>query len=267
MNQKIDLAQEEISPREKEFSSRFFPSLILLTVAVLVFVVISENQGGSGYKHESRVFSRVPTLFTLFPAVFVSGITVDNGLQAFSGKTLASTNLALEIWTLVSILIVYVIIPTVFFFNWRRRRIENKSISTSPPLNLSSVSYALCMILITSIVVTAIMSSVVTHRSLEHAQAIQSDRDEIIIDLVRISLGAYQYRLLPKELGGGQGTYLGFKLTPERAKTQNGIYTASASENQVTVKAQSLLYPTGIIHAPINEQGELRNLSYEGVFN
>jgi hypothetical protein len=268
MNQKIDLLQENNFPHEKEFASGFIASLILLTISVLLFVVIIENEG-KGY-HESRPFAPGTPLFTLLPAIFVSGQTISNGLYAFNGKALTPVNLSLQITTLAGILAVYIIIPTVFFFNWRRRRIELISTSTINPLRFSSIIYTLSFILTLSVSAAAITSTIMghrVHRSLEHAQAIQSNRDELVYDIVRISLDAYQYRLLPKELGGGQGTYIGFALDPERAKTQNGMYTMSSSENQITIKAQSLEFPSGRMNVIIDELGQMGKIQYEGAFN
>jgi hypothetical protein len=267
MNQKIEITHVGNSAPEKEFASGFFLSLILLTIAVLIFVVIIENEG-KGY-HESRAFAPGTPLFTLFPAIFVSGNTIANGLQAFSGKALTPANLSIQIMTLTGILFTYIIIPTVFFFNWRRRRIEIKSVSTINPLSFSSVIYALSIILTISIAATAMISAIMSHQihqSLEYAQAIQSDRDAIIYDLVFIALDAYQYKVLPKGLDGGQGKYLGFALAPERAKTQNGIYIATVNENQVSVKAQSLQFPSGVINATIDEEGQVRYCRFEGAF-
>jgi hypothetical protein len=269
MNQKIDSTHEEPSTNKEEFTRGFFPSLIFLTLVILIFVVASENHGEWLYKHGSRAFTSELSFFNLFPAIFSSGNTIANGLQTFSGKELTPTNLSLEIRVLANILIIYIIIPTVFFFNWHRRRIENKSISTINSLSFSSVIYALSIILTISVSATAITSAIMSHpirQSLEHALAIQSDKDALINDLDLIALDAYQYRLLPKELGGGEGKYTGFVIAPDRAKTQNGIYAVTTSENQVTIKVQSLLFPSGIINLTVNEQGQTGDWQYEGVF-
>jgi hypothetical protein len=268
MNQKIDLVQDDNSPREKEFTTGFLTSLILLTISVLLFVVIIENEG-EGY-HESRAFAPGTPLFTLLPAIFVSGHTISNGLYAFSGKALTPVNLSAQIMTLAGILVVYIIIPTVFFFHWRRRRIELFSRSATNPLRFSSIIYALSFILMLSVSAAAITSAIMghrLHRSMEHTQVIQSNRDELVCDIVRISLDAYQYRLLPKELGGGQGTYIGFALTPERAKTKNGMYTMLSSENKITINAQSLEFPSGHMNVIIDELGQMGKIQNDGVFN
>ena len=270
MNQKIDSTHEELSINKEEFTRGFFPSLIFLIFVILIFVVASENHGEWLYKHGSRDFTSELPFFTLFPAIFASGNTIANGLQTFSGKELTPTNLSLEIRVLANILIIYIIIPTVFFFNWRRRRIENKSISTINPLSFSSVSYALSIIFTLSIAVTMTalaISSYQTRQNIEHTMAIQLNENEMINDLNLIALNVYQYRLIPKSLGGGEGKYTGFVIAPERAKTQNGIYKVTTSENQVTIKSQSLLFPSGIIKLTVNEQGQTEDWQYEGVFN
>jgi hypothetical protein len=273
MNQKIDSLHDELSSHEGEFTRGFFLYLIVLTLGILIFVIGSAHQGDFFYEYwfyeYGLGFHNQPPLVVLCPAMYASIKTVHDGLYAFSDKALTTPSPILTIETLASIIVIYIIIPTSFFFNWRRRRIENKSISSGSPLSLSSIVYALWIILTISIAVTATTSALwgyPAHRKLEQTLSIQTHREKILSELYHIAMDAYQYRLLPKELGGGNGKYDGFALTPAQTKTQNGMYSIVLSENQITMRVQSLLYSSGIIQTTLNEQGETRLSSIEGVF-
>jgi hypothetical protein len=269
MNQKIDSTHEELSTNKEEFTRGFFISLILLTIVILIGVMISENQCEWFINHEFRAYANISPLFTLSPSMYPSYQTITNGLSAFSDKAPMLPDFTLKIGLLASIIVIYIIISTVFFFNWRKRRIEKKPVSTTKPLSFSSVSYALCSIFIISIAVTTIASSIgryIMGRGIEQAQAIQSDKDEMISEMNLIALDMYQYKLVPKELGGGEGKYTGYVIPPERAKTKHGVYTVIISEQKVEIHGQSLQFPSGTIQTSVNEQGQTGNWQFEGSF-
>jgi hypothetical protein len=284
MNQKIDSEQEYDISREKEFAPGFLPSLILFALVVLVSVVVSEHQVGWLYNTESKPqYSGLP-LFNYFPVIYPSFVTITNVVHTYDSQIELTFTppIIIKIGLLGSIISMYCIIPTIVFFHWRRRRIENTSFSTSSPLSFSGFSYVFSIVIIASIVVTMIM---VTKRNLfsewdqESFQEISLNRASIINELNLIQLDAYQYRILPKELGGGNGKYTGFVLSPERTKTQNGIYTVTTSENQLTIEAQSLLFSSnkissttigqgqaGAITITLDPLGKIGNMKFEGFF-
>jgi hypothetical protein len=282
MNQKIEIEQEKDIPLEKEFAPGFLPLLILFTLVVLVGVVVSENQVGWLYNPESKPqYSGLP-LFNYFPAIYPSFVAITNVVHTYNPQLelTFTPSIIIKIGLLGSIIGVYCIIPTIFFFQWRRRRIENTSFSTISPLSFSGFSYVFSIVIIASIVAMMIM---VTKRNLfsewdqESFQEINLNRASIINELNLIQLDAYQYRILPKELGGGNGTYSGFVLSPERTKTQNGVYTVTTSDNQLTIEARSLLFSSGKIRSTtlgqgqvgaitttLDPLGQIGNMKYEG---
>ena len=52
-----------------------------------------------------------------------------------------------------------------------------------------------------------------------------SPRDVVINDIYNLSAHAYQYRIRPKEMGGGDGSYFGYTLPPKMVKMEFGTYT------------------------------------------
>jgi hypothetical protein len=81
-----------------------------------------------------------------------------------------------------------------------------------------------------------------------------------------VKMDVYQYKLLPREKGGGNGTYEGLTLDPSQAKTQNGIYTITIQNRQVSITAQSLLFPSGTIDITVDEQGQTGKYIFKGAF-
>src|SRR5512146_509930 len=61
--------------------------------------------------------------------------------------------------------------------------------------------------------------------SLFSAQSIQSNKDAIINDLNNIAAQAYQYRIRPSSMAGGNGSYTGFKIPTKMATNANATYT------------------------------------------
>ena len=55
-------------------------------------------------------------------------------------------------------------------------------------------------------------------------------QDAIILDIMNISTLAYQYRLRPSMMGGGNGSYGGFTLPADFASNSNGVYSALPDE-------------------------------------
>jgi hypothetical protein len=282
MNQKIESMQEARTSDKDDFARGFIPSIICLTLFILLCLFGIEHQHELFHTERTGSMSETPPFVTLFPTMQASFHTIHNGLLAFNGRAPEAPNLTDTLGVLTSMLLAYVVIPTVFFFHWRKRRIESKRLFSRGPLTMAGIIYVLSALFVISIAVGVMYSAYASHHfraSMEQAQAIQVNKDEIINEINFIVMDAHQYKILPRELGGGNGTYSGFVLSPDRTKTKNGIYTVTTSENQLTINAQSLLFssnkfssittgqgPFGGIIVTIDPQGQLGNWKFEGVF-
>jgi len=60
--------------------------------------------------------------------------------------------------------------------------------------------------------------------SMFKAYALSSNKDSMILDVINIGSLAYQHRLKPSMLGGGNGTFENFKPEPGLLKNGNGSY-------------------------------------------
>ena len=102
--------------------------------------------------------------------------------------------------------------------------------------------------------------------SLFSAQSIQSNRDAIINDLNNLAAQAYQFRIRPTSMGGGQGDYTAFSIPTKMRTNENGTYSASPSQNSIALTAVSAQNASNSITVTIDSFGRLGEWSYLGDF-
>ena len=102
--------------------------------------------------------------------------------------------------------------------------------------------------------------------SLFSAQSVQSNRDAIINDLNNLAAQAYQFRIRPTSMGGGQGNYTGFSIPSKMKSNENGTYTSSISGSTVVFSATSAQNTTNSVTVTLNSEGKLSGWSYGGDF-
>jgi len=103
--------------------------------------------------------------------------------------------------------------------------------------------------------------------SLFSAQSVQSNRDAIINDLNNLASHAYQYRIRPTSMGGGQGDYTNFNIPVKMQTNENGTYTTGApGVNSITFVATSAQNSTNTITVTLDSNGNLGGWSYGGDF-
>ncbi len=104
--------------------------------------------------------------------------------------------------------------------------------------------------------------------SLFSAQSIQSNKDAIINDLNNIAAQAYQYRIRPSSMAGGNGSYTGFSIPTKMASNANANYTCAPASNTVTFTATSANNTGNLVYAAIDTDGKFIQSawSYTGEF-
>ena len=206
---------------------------------------------------------------TPFPWVVVGGMTIDHGLQMFSGKIPELPTIMTQVSCLVSILTVFVICPTLFFFGLRTRAIERASGNDLPILRWSTLQLVLggmviCGLALISIPVAVIQRNV--SASLHESQAIIENKDAMLYEMNPVAERLYEYRVLPKELGGGNGSFTGFTLPKDLASTTEAQYKIELHDTLAIVEAKSVKYPLGTITAKISKQGKFLDWKYSELF-
>ena len=259
MNQKTETSQEKEAP---EFKPEFIQMLVILTGATLALVFAFEHVF-------TNRFSLRYDAMTPFPWVIAGGITISDGLTMFSGMTPIPMPISGRLFMLLSVLVPYVIGPTLFFFAWRHRKLGKEAGHQTPTLGLWTLLFVVGGIIsfapaIPSVPIAYIQRSVA--HSLRSAQAVQGNRDAIINELNTISWKARQHRILPASLNGGGGSFVGFAMPSELATTDNATYTLVTTDSMCTLKATSRRFPSAAVTVIIERDGRLRNWQYEGPF-
>jgi len=102
--------------------------------------------------------------------------------------------------------------------------------------------------------------------SLFSAQSVQSNKDAMINDLNNIAAQAYQFRIRPSSMGGGQGSYASFTIPTKMATNENGTYVATPSANSVSIVATSAANTSNVITVTVDSDGKLTGWQYAGDF-
>jgi hypothetical protein len=113
--------------------------------------------------------------------------------------------------------------------------------------------------------------------SLFSAQSIQANKDAMINDLNNIAAQAYQHRIRPSSMGGGQQSYDGtgsngitgqkFTLPSKMATNENATYSVQSMDaNSVVIVATSTQNTNNQITVTIASDGKLSGWSYVGDF-
>lgn len=102
--------------------------------------------------------------------------------------------------------------------------------------------------------------------SLFSAQSIQANKDAIINDLNNIAAHAYQYKIRPSSMGGGQGSYSGYAIPSKMASNENAAFVATPSANTVSIVATSSSNTTNTVTAVVDSDGRLGSWTYAGDF-
>lgn len=102
--------------------------------------------------------------------------------------------------------------------------------------------------------------------SLFSAQSVQSNRDAIINDMNNLAAQAYQYRIRPSSMGGGQGAYTGFAIPGKMSANENGTYVETVTAQTVTIVATSASNALNKVTVTIDANGKLTGWVYAGGF-
>jgi hypothetical protein len=242
--------QSPLSKPQREFSQDFIIWLVALTIATLVLVFSIERLNlFSGALFHFYISNGIGLLF--FPWVVAGGTTIGNALEIFSsGHVSALPDLSARLGLLLGVLFILVLGPTLLFFGWTKRA-QEKIAETSPPMwRGSTIMFVIGLIITLSMAIPVIPSSIIQRmvsHDLRSAQAVQENKDLIIYEIGALVVKAHEYRVLPKELQGGGGSYSGFELPETLASTPNAAYTVTVADKSVTIVATSKPYPDATV--------------------
>lgn len=78
-----------------------------------------------------------------------------------------------------------------------------------------------------------------------------ANRDAIVLDIINLSVSAYQHRFKPSIMGGGSGSFFGFTIPPGMDENENARYEIEINEDGdlITIIASSNMYEDATVTA------------------
>jgi hypothetical protein len=257
----------DIAGGEKQpfISTALLVQLCVIALVALALMVVLERVVMTGARARMDLQIDSPLVY---PWITVGNTTLTAALRGFEGRVPGI--LSVKIYLLAGMLTVFVMCPTFYLFGWRRRRLAKMSGSFAPIRSLkdvSSIGYAFSGVVVFSVVVT--IGPLTAIQMTQSASRCESDqarllRYETTTELNFILDDVLQYRILPKELGGGNGSYLGYVIPEKLVRTEKAEYTATVNADKVVVKAESANCATNTITATLDASGSSRPILFEG---
>jgi hypothetical protein len=106
--------------------------------------------------------------------------------------------------------------------------------------------------------------------SMFSSSSVQANKDAIVNDLNNLAADAYQYRIRPATMGGGAGSYGGYKVPLKLQSNENGTYTptsaVAANAQTFDFVGSSTSYGGSTVTASIDSTGKLFNFVYTNQF-
>ncbi|HEV8538865.1 MAG TPA: hypothetical protein VGR15_08090 [Bacteroidota bacterium] len=106
--------------------------------------------------------------------------------------------------------------------------------------------------------------------SMFSSSSVQANKDAIVNDLNNLAADAYQYRIRPSTMGGGAGSYGGYKVPSKLTSNENGTYTpttgVAANSQSFSLVGTSTSYAGSTVTAVLDSTGKLGSFTYAGDF-
>jgi hypothetical protein len=102
--------------------------------------------------------------------------------------------------------------------------------------------------------------------NVESAQVQQENKRALINDLNNLAANAYQYKIRPKSMGGGGGSYEGYSVPKPMSNNDNGTFSCMPQEDNLLFMAVSNMVSTNLIKVTLDLDGRLNHWQYFGGF-
>lgn len=90
-------------------------------------------------------------------------------------------------------------------------------------------------------------------------------KNMIISEIMNLSASAYQFRIRPKSMGGGGGSFEGFQISSNMDTTENAFYKSKVFPDEIIFTGFSKLN-YGSIKFKLNDKGKTEELECTGEF-
>jgi hypothetical protein len=95
---------------------------------------------------------------------------------------------------------------------------------------------------------------------------VSAHRDQLISEVTHIASDAFQYRYRPRGVGGGGGSYGGYRVPNQLQTNGHAEFSVSDSAGE-TLSIQAIsTHGIGSVSAKIGRDGEIHDFTYTGEF-
>ena len=94
--------------------------------------------------------------------------------------------------------------------------------------------------------------------------AVKSAKDAIASDMSNLAADAFQYKIKPTNLGGGNGKFTGYTAPKGFSDNANATYVPVVTDSQVIFTATSKAYPTSTVIETVFSNGTQGAPTYVG---
>ncbi len=239
-----------------EFTNEYVITLAGVTLAVLI-VVFGIEHGFSATKDFRSVFQ---VLFA-FPWIVAGGITLNNGLVAFSGAEPEVLSGEAYWGPLIPLLVIGVIGVSLFLHLMSGKEFR----AEMPPARRLGylVGLIICtMYFFTLVPVTIIQRSV--EGNLRQAQNVQQNKDVVISELSRVAWRVREHGILPEAMGGGD--VRSFVVPPNIRNSLQASYFLDWTGDTTVVFAHSRAYAGATARITVFRDGRILSWDFSGRF-
>ncbi|MEX1139919.1 MAG: hypothetical protein WEB33_12070 [Bacteroidota bacterium] len=215
-----------------EIPAVFRPWLLFLALATLAIVFLTPGLGGKERHQVSKEFQ-----LTVFPWMPAGHITISNGLDTFSGISPNPISEGQRATMLIGLVLSLVVGPTLLLVAWRQWK------TTMVPRRWHPPALLLGGVLVVSTMVPPVILAASQWNALESMRRVQDlsrERDLMIHALGKVGRDALQFRILPSSLGGGDGTFRGYRVSEDMKQSDAfSCELIMAADTMITLRAVS----------------------------
>jgi len=192
-----------------------------LTALLMMAIVLKQSPE---YRKEL-----LPENYSLYfiqaPHMKAGALTIQSGLDEFTGNQPKPMSARAASGLALGFLLSYVIGP-VLLLQWLRRRLIGERDKLP---RLSTIAGVFLTAFWIFLAIPGFIGQFQVSARLKTAQSVQMAKDDIINALTLVANAAQQYRILPKRLGGGGGSFEGFVVPAEFAGSSDATSIDSHS--------------------------------------
>lgn len=225
---------------------------------------------------ERAAFPQLGSHFTILPHLLASSHTIMNGLSKFSHGNPELVTLRETVYSLGSLLLVFVVSPSLFYFSLRRYFLKFDRPRLPRVTSLLGTSLVISLVLI---IIPATIVQFTLRQTIRNAVSVQTVKDDMINTVNLIALDASFFRVMPRAQGGGGGSYDGFEPSTSHLKTEWAAFSIRRNKQELIIsglvtKNPFLLWksedtsavPEAGLSATLDKQGRLKEWTYTGLF-